>query len=42
MNDTGSVIVSVTAIICITIAAMHFDTAGILWWYMVPLLMWLG
>lgn len=41
MNDTGRVIVIVTAIICTTIAAMHFDSAGILWWYAVPLIMWL-
>lgn len=41
MNDTGRVIVSVTALICTTIAAMSFRDMGILWWYAVPLLMWM-
>ena len=41
MNDTGRVIVIVTAIICTTFAAMYFNSVGILWWYAVPLLMWM-
>ena len=41
MNDTGRVIVSVTALICTTIAAMSFRDVGILRWYTVPLLLWL-
>ena len=32
MNDTGRVIVCVTALICTTIAAMYFNSMGVLWW----------
>jgi hypothetical protein len=41
MTDTGRVFVCVTALICTTIAAMYFDTSVILWWYAMPLLLWL-
>ena len=41
MTDTGRVIICVTALICTTFAAMHFNSAGILWWYAVPLLLWM-
>ena len=41
MNDTGRVVVCVTALIFTTIAAMHFKSMGVLWWYAVPLLLWL-
>ena len=40
MNDTARVIVCVTALICTTIAAMSFGGSVILWWYAVPLLLW--
>lgn len=29
----------VVAFVCVTIASMHFEKAGILWWYIVPMLM---
>lgn len=32
-------IVRSVAFICITFAAMHFQRAALLWWYIVPLLM---
>lgn len=41
-EEMACTIVCVTAIICITLAAAYFNTAGILWWYMVPLFMWMG
>lgn len=27
------------AFICVTVAAIYFNNAGVLWWYIVPLLM---
>lgn len=41
MNETGRVFVCVTALICTTIAAMYFNSMGVLWWYAVPLLLWM-
>lgn len=28
----------IVAFICITLAAMHFDKASLLWWYVIPML----
>jgi hypothetical protein len=36
----GSVVIKAIVAICITYAAVHFDRAAILWWYL--LLPWLG
>lgn len=35
----GTFLVQITAIVCITFAAIHFQKSGILWWYLVPLIM---
>jgi hypothetical protein len=32
-------IVRSVAFVCITLAAIHFESAKLLWWYVVPLLM---
>ena len=34
-----NMIVRIVAFICITFAAVHFERASLLWWYIVPLLM---
>ena len=30
---------AITAMICVTVAALAFDNPALLWWYVVPLLM---
>lgn len=35
----GKFLVQITAIVCITLAAIHFQKSGILWWYLVPFFM---
>lgn len=35
----GSTIVRIVAFICITYAAIYFDKASILWWYILPTIM---
>lgn len=35
-------LVAGTTVVCVTAAAVSLQSAGILWWYVVPLLMVLG
>lgn len=47
MRDFKSVyiwnsILRAVAFICITVAAIHFDKASILWFYLVPMFMGIG
>ncbi|MBQ3045150.1 MAG: hypothetical protein IJD49_04280 [Clostridia bacterium] len=28
----------IAAFICVTLAAIHFDKASLLWWYIIPML----
>lgn len=45
MNKTASVIylinvlLRVAAFVCITYAAIHFNNARVLWWYLAPVFM---
>lgn len=39
-DDFWRAIVCVTAFVCVTFVSVQMRSVGVLWWYIVPLLIW--